>query len=362
MVRRWQNLIRTAAGPAVAVVLFSGSNLLAYRHFAGQGDGEVVFHFVNAQLAANALVVFFLYGLNFEARERRPMDVRVPALLSALLGLFVPVAGLAALYTLRQGLLKFGRRSAASSVLAAFALLTVAGLAAWWRGMDAAFVVIATIAVALPFLAGESSVELPDFRALAPAHWRAGLVRTTLDLSLLLPPLAVNMITKRYLPDVEYVQLQTVFYSLFAMAVITSIGERIIFHHARREQVEKEARHWKWLLLLAAYAGVGVLGWFLRVPWSLSWYLVPAPAIAWGLAVLLAEARAHLTAAQCLRLGLVWTAAGLLLGLFLVGLALTGSLTAQIVLGATLALSGVQVVTLKAGGVRARGTKARGTN
>lgn len=336
-------MLRTHAAHLASALLFAAVNLLLVKHYADGGSATEVFLFTNAQMLGGLLLVFVFYGLQFEVTESKEYDCGVPLWAAAISVVLLPPVGLFILIVTRGAVQRFGRIATLRPMVVAAGAANIAAVCLL-PGVSL-FMLAPLVSLLLLFLAGDTRIKCPEPACIRPDTLGRAVIRTSMDLALLVPPLLLNVFAFRVLTQIDYIDVQKVIYCLTIMALLAPQVERQLFQDADTGANRPQPKLLFSLALGTSYAGIAFGAWFLGVPPHAMWYLGAAPLISLLFTVRLAQVRRN-DFLYCACVAALFLVEALLVLTLLTWLHLAGKLGLGAVLGAMLLLSFLQLMTL----------------
>jgi hypothetical protein len=291
------------------------ASILLYRYSGESNNSNIIFIYITSQQIAGLATIFFLYGAQFEIKEKISIPVWNIIISSVLLIPFLPIIGVSCLLFSRTCIQKFGKIQASRNLLkiifvSGFALILYFFNSNWF------LIGIAFVPFIPMLIIGETVFEAPNIFLINYKIAQSILLRSSIDLALLLPIIVINFLTKYYLSSENYLDIQKLIFCLSGLAIVTSTLEKIIFDKKFHDTYKSKIIFNNFIILIITYIGVTVLASILSIKIEYWWYLTITPLINLTFTALLAQLRGFLGVKDCIRLALIWAALTVIFTIF----------------------------------------------
>lgn len=289
----------------IASVIASLASILLYRYSGENNNSNIIFIYVTSQQLAGLATIFLLYGAQFEIKEKITISVWSIIIFSVLLIPFLPILGVTCLLFSRTCIQKFGKIRKSSNLLK---IILVSGFALtlFFFKSNWLLLVISFAPVIPMLIIGETIFEAPNIFLINNKIVESILLRSSIDLALLLPIIVINFFTKYYLSPEYYLDIQHLIFCLSGLAIVTTILEKIIFDDILHYNYKSNIVLNNFIIFLITYIGVGLLAYFLSIKKEYWWYLIITPIINLAFTALLAQIRSSLDVMDCINLAIKW--------------------------------------------------------
>lgn len=282
----------------ISALISSLAGILLYKYYSENND-NIIFIFVSAQQISGFIVIFFLYGAQFEIKEKMMIKSWNIIIISALLIPFFPILSLSCLFISRVALQKFGKLDCSGQIYKIIYILFILFILLCFNS-NWLLLVVAFFPLIPMLLIGESSFEAPNIFFINWKNLKAIFLRSSLDLSLLFPMILINIFTKYLLTQEDYIEVQKIIFCLSGLAIINTILEKIIFDKNISNSYNLNVVRNNSIILLFTYIGVGAISYLISVDLKYWWYLTIAPFLNFLFTNLLAKKRSNLSIQECL--------------------------------------------------------------
>ncbi len=289
----------------IASVIASLASIFLYRYSGESNNSNIVFIYVTSQQIAGLATIFLLYGTQFEIKEKITIPVWNIIIFSVLLIPFLPILSVTCLLFSRTCIQKFGKIQASRNILK---IMLVSGFALILFFFDSNWLVlgIAFTPIIPMLIIGETVFEAPNIFFINSKIGWSILLRSSVDLALLLPIIIINFLTKYYLSSEYYLDIQKLIFCLSGLAIVTTVLEKIIFDKNLNNAYISKIVLNNTIIFLITYIGVIILAYFLSIKREYWWYLIIAPIVNLSFTALLAKIRSSLEVKDCIRLAFKW--------------------------------------------------------
>ena len=102
--------------------------------------------------------------------------------------------------------------------------------------IDGLDVVLAAILISFGVqnIFGHQTFEIFDTSEIRFRHCLSGLIRSSLDYAILVPPVVINVLYYRFGSTENYIELQRLFYALAGSSILIALIERVTFDRSRK--------------------------------------------------------------------------------------------------------------------------------
>lgn len=210
------------ASTAIQVV----GSLVLLKYFAIVGASNAVFLYTNALYASLVIGAILFYGIGVEAGQaRKRYSVAKLAIVVGAVGcVYIPL-GFFLAFLLRSSLFKFSQVGSAGNML--WLLVFAAAIGAYFlNGYQALYLGLLLLSILVFVVAGHGVVELPSPKDFSWSLLKRALLRSSMDLFLMVPPIVLNLFSFNQLDSDEYLVFQMCVASLGFGGVVTNLIER----------------------------------------------------------------------------------------------------------------------------------------
>lgn len=289
----------------LASILASLASILLYSYYGESSNANIIFIYVTSQQIAGLATIFLLYGAQFEIKEKINISAWKFVAFSVLFIPFIPILGVTCLLFSRICLQKFGKIHSSKNllkVIVGFGFLFILFLLDNnWLLFGIAFLPIIPL-----LIIGESVFEAPNIFLINSKIAQSILLRSSIDLALLLPIICINLSTKYFFSSEYYLEIQKIIFCLSGLAIVTTILEKIIFDEKLNESYKSKIVFNNFIILVITYIGVIILAFILSIKQEYWWYLTITPLINLIFTALLAQIRFSLSVKDCIVLAIKW--------------------------------------------------------
>ncbi len=311
MLAKNNNFLKRITSSAISSLILTGGMLLIFKYPHFFGNHDLIYIYNWGQVIAGVFVTLFIYGLKFEISNEILLNIKIPIFSSLILFLFSPMLGFSFLLFTRIYQQKMGVQTSSSQFYSLLILLFFLILYITIDG-KAILILIVFLSMVPPTIARENYIRFPAVKSINLNLISRVVKRINLDLSLILPILAINFLTKKYFTTNQFIEISQLLFCLNVLSIVTSVLEKVVFDTSLLSKFSNDKLIYPFFLVLLTYIPVLILGVYFEIRIENWWYLILMPLINIKFAFELAKSRAIITSREGLIISLYFFCAFLI--------------------------------------------------
>ena len=302
------NDYRDVAFLPISSVVYAAIILFAFRSLSASGAAQEIYYLTLLQQASAIVVVYLFYGVNFDPDvEKRHYSV-VPLVVLIIIISFLNVY-LAIFFGMvaRVGFSKFTRYSEKSSFMILVVIVGYFGHLFLNKSHVTLDIVVAALLIsfAIQIAFGHQLVELANISRLRVRNFTWAIIRSSLDFSILVPPIIINYLYFKFGSPEDFIELQRIFFTLAGSSVFVALVERLVFD--RTSSGSHATISVSEILLLGAVLSIicSIIGLFVGLSLSNFPFLIYSAFYGIFFGTVLAKVRSNISAMQAMLIGAI---------------------------------------------------------
>lgn len=284
------NFFKRITSSAMSSLILACGMLLVFKYSHFFGNYDLIYIYNWGQVISGVFVTLFIYGVKFEISDEILLNIKIPIFISLFVFLFAPLLGLSFLLLTRIYQQKMGVQTTSSQFVTILISLILSSLYILVDG-NVILIIIVLISMIPPIIARENYIRIPEIKIVNLNLMNSVIKRSSLDLSLILPILAVNFLSKKYFTTSQFIEISQLLFCLNVLSIVTSLLEKVVFDSSLLSKFSDSKIIYSLIIVVLTYISVLILGVYFQIRIENWWYLLVMPLINIKFAFELAIAR-----------------------------------------------------------------------